>query len=418
LVVLVAILGVVVVLVSSPALRAELSLFKPYLWILAVAIGVVVALVAVINAQLEAGEPFSWYDGVSSWPPVFLRVWTTFLCAGFLIRGKIRLERNAKLLADEFGLGRAYGRFPVRLRYLRRRKLWGVASISRWPSRNALMLRDRGSSGGRTAGDRAEISATRLWRQYMFLGSFLCRTLRVAPRVIVFIVFGIATLRLLGPPSQPTRGDLAGVITLISLVCSVPLIVALTYYVVDATRLCEAFVSQLGRCPINWPPQTLARVAQDRAMRPEDVRELLGVQVVALRTRAIGVLVVYPFVALVVMLSGRLPYFDALNFPRGLAIIAGAMVLHAIAAAFLLRHAAEFARGEAITAIEKRVLSAEGGAEAERHRGCQLERVLEAIRELREGAFAHLSHHPILAALLAAPGGIGLVALIDYLAAP
>jgi hypothetical protein len=42
--------------------------------------------------------------------------------------------------------------------------------------------------------------------------------------------------------------------------------------------------------------------------------------------------------------------------------------------------------------------------------------IIDAISDRRDGAFASITHHPIIAAILLPSGGIGALAFLDQLA--
>jgi hypothetical protein len=341
-------------------------------------------------------------DGVSLWPPILLRVFAGFLCVAFLVRAKIRLQDNAALLAADFGLETTCREANQAARRLlsRHRPRKRDVSISRW----------RTESG--------RVDAIDLWRRYLLLGSWRYRLARIVPLVLLFMLFGFVVLSLSDRPYDPARGNWSAWCNKLSLVFSVPLLIGLTYYVVDATRLCEAFVSHLRRRAIVWPPEVLERFRAERELQPDDARTWLPIRVIAMRTKAIGVLVTYPFIALVPMMAARLSYFDAVSFPTGLLVIVVAVLVHAIAAAFLLRSGAEHARSAAIEELERGLVVAAGSEEGGHSRSEQIKLAISSVHDLHEGAFARLNRHPVFGALLAAPGGVGLIALIEYLASP
>jgi hypothetical protein len=139
------------------------------------------------------------------------------------------------------------------------------------------------------------------------------------------------------------------------------------------------------------------------------------VSLIARRTAKVGELIYYPFLVLFLMIVSRISYFDDWDWPPALVLVLGANAAYAITCALSLRGAAERARRKALDRLQdyQHDYAAAAGqatkADASR-------RTADEVREMREGAFALLSRHPILGAVLLPSGGIGIWALVEFLA--
>jgi hypothetical protein len=78
----------------------------------------------------------------------------------------------------------------------------------------------------------------------------------------------------------------------------------------------------------------------------------------------------------------------------------------------VLRREAESARAAALSEVSRRLVAAKGDADGG-SRAAQLEAMMKNIETIREGAFAPITHQPLVKALLIFMSASGL-ALLEY----
>lgn len=369
------------------------------------------------------GEPFELWEGISIWPTETVRLLAMFVAVLFLVFGWDRLVENAREIAARFGLpapaetprvetvpdGRSDDPNPVRQA--------GLALASWLRMRRSISICGWRSEQGDEPGDPVQVGD--LWREYLWRGQLHNRLTRCLPHAAVYIAFGVVVIRLLGAPHLPYRGDTAFVTDRIVLYASISAVMVLTFFVVDATRLCRRFIDLLSNTPTDWngaAPTNLINGNSD--LEAEDMGELLDAELIASRTEVVGKLILYPFIVLFILLIARNGFFDNWDWPLSLILIFGGAATYALLCAVILRHAAEKARLRIVRRLRLRAYRAAGGNGDQEAPGRteQLRMLLEEIEGLRRGAFAPWSKHPIVKALLLPFGGIGAVVLLDLLA--
>jgi len=143
--------------------------------------------------------------------------------------------------------------------------------------------------------------------------------------------------------------------------------------------------------------------------------EYLDIDLIATRTEVVGGLIYYPFVLITLMIVSRISLFDNWTWPAGLFIVIAGNGGYAAWSAWMLRRAAEDARQRALKNLNDILIArtAEGDA-----KGAVAETARETIAMIKaeeRGAFAAISRHPLIGALLLPSGGAGIWALTQYL---
>jgi hypothetical protein len=176
---------------------------------------------------------------------------------------------------------------------------------------------------------------------------------------------------------------------------------ALIFFVVDETRLCEQFIRRLTElCSGNRRPE-----AETRLIR-------FSIDLIAERTKVVGRLIDYPFIVLLILIVGRMRLFDNWDVPLGLVLLWGLSASYAIVCAFLLGRAAEHSRQ---AAIKRLTITRDEAREAGKTDDVeQISRVMDEISGESAGAFAPWTQHPIFRAVLFPTSGFGLASLFEY----
>jgi hypothetical protein len=373
------------------------------------------------KATVPGVEPFYLLEGVSIWPTQILRQITTVLACGFMIfmvydvrRSNTRLEKRNPLLCPA-GSVPAFESLAEQLRHCARwfwfarrptglRKFWESASVNYWV--HTLAARSNDST------QHIDVTPAEVWTRYRQLGHAPVRLLRIgtsfASLVALYLLIWIVASDDVN--SVPARAGLLKISAFdywrsaffanaiaISLCAAVALLCV--SFVIDATRLCTAFV--------RW--WTMACTHGKTLLSPADITS--AIQVVGERTGAVAKFVVYPFCIMSVLVVSRSGYFDDWGFPISFAVIMFMVGVHALAAAWSLRRLCERMRSELIKHIRLRLIAP--GPDDKVAPGAW-DNTLTFIADYRAGAFSEWFRNPLLRALLLPAGGAGIVtALLD-----
>ncbi|MDN5936580.1 MAG: hypothetical protein L0H75_10495, partial [Nitrosospira sp.] len=314
------------------------------------------------------------------------------------------------------------------------------------------------------------VDASDLWRACTayggMYGGIKVVAARVCLQVFVALVAGILLLQLLGFPFTPCRGPDCFTAAEYTMGLSVTALLFLIFYVIDATRICRAWVDCIAEKKIRWPNGRQTRIAREQGQgivratthpveeNPDYLTEWLGIELIAERTRVLGNIIYFPFIIMVLLGIARHTYFDNWDFPVALIVLfvlTGGLVF---SNAFGLRQSAATAKRKAIERLkvqligladhepdeqkQKRQRLRQSAATAkrkaiERLKGKligladhepdeqkqkrQIEWAINKINDNHQGAFLPFPQHPIFGAAIALPsGGYGLVLLFEYLA--
>ena len=427
--------------------------------VLAFTLAPVILLVAGASWDLaNGGEPLSFLQGVSIWPSEALRLLGGLAAVAFLVIGHRRLRRERMEIERDFGL-QPDGQWPTDgepresatsvepEQQPRGESVGSQAAPIESGGRASGTVPDPAGCGsdlhdGSTANSPLS-SPAEIWRHYIARCRVLprwlvpkdlrdCLTERCAPgwdhhsvttrltiQVVLFFLLALTLLVALGFPNRPVRSDLAWQIDFGVIVLVLIPFLALLFYVIDATRQTLILAGELAG-PVRWPPETLARLGLGRwswtpeggAAYPGDV-DWLDVRLIARVSRAVGDLVWYPVLVLIVLALGRHPMFDSLDMPPALAILMAVVLLCVVACAWVLRRAAERVRSMALRNLGQARLraQAEAGGQA-----CiaQLDTLLKWVADERDGAFRPFSQQPVVQALLTLLSSVSGLALIEY----
>ncbi len=358
-------------------------------------------------------EPFVLLEGISIWPSILLRLLAGILAIAFLIQMHRDSDKTVTTIRffpeqkpEEFRLA------PLLPRILSRRhasahltnvkKIWNKEiSLYTWRS----PLAETGNK---------RVDAIRLWREYNYRSALSRRILRILPPFLLYLLFAVAVMNAFGFPHIPYRGAMSLRLHWVVLLSSVLLFVWLLFYIVDSIRLCTRWIVQLSKDPTEWPEATLQEHRDRLRLPPECLAEWLDIQIIRERTERVAKRIYYPFIILLIMVSGWNPWFDNWQVPLGLAVIITVITLYALSCAVILRNAAEKSRTAAIEQLTPQLIRAQG--DGNKDLAEQIETVIGEIRELRDGAYAPYAQQPFVRAVLYLLGGTGGLAVLQYLA--
>ncbi|ULA65168.1 MAG: conserved membrane protein of unknown function [Nitrospira sp.] len=362
-----------------------------------VAIGLVLSMCLLLGlfwlamGDRSAGEPFTATDGVSVWPTAVLRLCAFLLCLFFLIHSWRLLRENELELSRRFQF--RHSQIPLSI------PNGSPVGIHRWHAQPA-----------------SDAEAALLWEEYVFLGSWRERLVRIVPQSLCYVAFGALLMMLFGFPVMPCRGAVCFTINYVVLGVSILAMTLLMFYVVDATRLCRRLITIMVGTTIGWPDPLLAREAAKWGVDQAYVQEWLMVKLIGKRTAVISAMIYYPFAVLFLMAVARHSYFDRWDFPIGLVAVFGLSAAYAFGNGVFLRRSAEQAKRAAVAQLKSRLHDFSGQWIMKKDQRVQIERMAELIEQYQDGAFLPVTRHPLFGAIALPAGGTGLVLLLEYLA--
>ena len=346
------------------------------------------------------GEPFTIWEGTSTWPGEALRLVAFGLSVFFIGRVLHDLEQNRQEICEEFALPDPPASPRGQNRWKRFWKMLGLWRVFDWAPELI---------GGYYDG-------TKLWQDYQIRGQKGLRILRSLLFLALYMVFGISLSELAGgQPFVPTRGVLAQVIDVVVLLTSVLAFLMLNFLIVDATRLCRRFVLHLID-ETKWPEETQRRfTAQNHGSLREDFDPWIDIQLIARLTVVVSRFVYYPFIVLSLLILARSRYFDAWDWPLFLVVIFVLNATWAFSSAWLLWKTAKQARTATLATLRKGRDVLQASEDKNKLRIAHFEKLIKDVEEIREGAFRPAYENPALKAALIPFTGGGLTLLLEFL---
>ncbi len=402
---------------------------------------------ALANIFSSVGKPFTLLRGVSLWPTEIIRIFSGCLALVFLFKAR------RDLLANKTSLNRDYNlRGPLAKPYIR--FLWerergqpmtqGLEKVREWFQWTAPIRERLESSPEKSDLKHAYdmltlkyqwwISIARwdhdvedaqqnplpgkaLGRRYNLLDYWPHRMLRALLPTIFYMLLAGSIFNLFPQPFVPYRGPLGRELDHAALIFSTALQTFLIFFVVDASCLCRRLIDYLAKYPVKAYSPSTKRAAKNvnSASHADCLAECKTIQLIGSRSEAVGKLVFYPFAILFLTILSRSSWFDRWDWPRSILLITALNSCFAIWAVWQLRGAAERARKAVLDRLNERLLEAlaspNPNPSPEYIRG-----LIEQVESCQDGAFAPISQHPAIKAVLLAASGIGLQPVLEYLA--
>ena len=389
-----------------------------------------------------AQEPFSWIEGVSIWPTEIIRLFAIFLSLGFFIRLRKQLMANRDEIATEFCLGepeeahKPGGQLPwwhkwwlirsCQYQTLRHwlaicpsRMLDSVKMLSETNLWHAIKRITRAyledaSYCWKVNNEKGRVSMDELWAEYLRRGACIHRILRLLPYATLMTCIFLVVW----PSMQfrPIRGVLSQRIDLVILAVTLIFFLFLTFFVFDSTQLCRRLITLIMlKGQAHWSSKSMAQFGRKLGRMEDELQDLMFVLLIGKRTEAVGKLIFYPFIILVLVLVARSHYFDNWSAPLGFsALIISLILFYTWSCAISLRLQAERTKKSIVNRLSKKLIEA-FAADPHQERVEQIDFVLKEIIATRSGAFAPLLQQPVVQALLVPFGSIGGLQLLDIL---
>jgi hypothetical protein len=367
-----------------------------------------------VDHYRQKGEPFSLVTGVSIWPGEALRLIAAILSACFILKSLSDLKKSERELRRWFKL-----KYPDKLgksgvSYKKWRDTMGSSKQLSQSNRRTWWRyrRDRiGIRSWETGKGKYQVDAQQLWREYRDRGTLCNRFHRLIPMSLTYFALGIALIAIPGFPNRPYRGNVSSLVDFGLLFLSVSSMIILIFFVVDATRLSLRLIRNLKEPTTRWSAKLVKRFKGKGNKRADGLAEWLDIRFIASHTQAVGKLIYYPFIVLLVMFAARNRYFDNWDFPISLIIIFLVNSTYALVGAMMLRREAEKARRVAMDRLQEKLVKAT--ADCDDCRSKHLETMIEEIRFIRRGAFSPFTENPVVRIVFAS-GGVGLLTLLRF----
>jgi len=400
----------------------SLSNFARFGWIAPAAMLLVLLLAVMDNQASGEGEPFSWTDGVSAWPSQFIRLVTVALAIAFILRGEEDLRRNQLELSRRFML--PDGAKAKRVKRISGRLHFAAGVAYRWLGRrahrakriikaSALYFLSPGTSDWLHFG--IGVRATDLWLEYRWLGHPAQRAKRIISMfalyflsiIFLFIAFGEM-------PPMPIRGAICHAVNVFLLGGAVITTTLLSFFVVDATRLCQRFIQNLSNAPTVYPPATLRKFCGGiEPAADDDLKEWLDMQIIAGRSAEVSKLIYYPFITLLLLIAARAGYWDDWVWPPLLILVFVLNAAWAVSNAVVLQRSAKQAKARALESVRQKLCQLPEKGSAARIK--RLNKIQKDISAMNSGVFAGYLNNPILGALSLPVMGTIIALAIEFL---
>lgn len=419
--------------------RKAVRLFSPMRWDLsgfgvklAAIVSIMFVAFAIYDHYQQGGERFLLAAGVSIWPGETLRLIALILSVFFLAKSYQDLQKKEQELDKDFSLDTIHTLQPISFTKWRKSKHGSDCSKNRLIS--WLSYRRWISIHGWDTGED-DVDAQELWEGYLIRGTRGKRAWRIMRISIVYILFVAILMFILGSrPNVPYRGNIGRTVDLALLISSIFSMIILIFLVVDATKLSLKLVRSLKTPVTVWPEKLLNSLKKEENSKqpgaktvrdPESsdnsldhvydkaLAEWLDIKFIASHTEAVGKLIYYPFIILLIMFVARSRYFDNWNFPISLIIIFLLNSTCALCCGWMLRREAEKTRNIALERIGKELVKAT--AACDECRSKHLETMIGQIKSMRQGAYSSFAENPVLHAILIPSGGISLLTLLRFL---
>lgn len=261
--------------------------------------------------RLPDEEPIAFWEGISAWPSIALRMLAVILGLWFLSVLRDDATTNARTVTRDWNL-------------LDAAQAASALRTSKAGMREATTIGWTGAEARREADASPTLTfGTALWKQYLQRGRFRARIARVLALTVLFAMLVLPFVPAIWQTSQApfaVRGDIARELHRIAFLASFAVATIVTLAVWDVSNLCQRFIALVAIDPRassndesarTWPQASLDCVRSSLGLRGDAADAYLTVRVVADRTRWVAGTIYYPFVLIVLLLVAGASGFDA-----------------------------------------------------------------------------------------------------------
>ena len=245
------------------------------------------------QTSVTLGEPFAWFDGLSIWPGVAIRIFAIILAIHFALRSYCEVRRSNQEIRDRFSLlsdDHNHGASNDEPNQFWSQSLlpWKVDMTLEKGARPQEVpgpgeASDRGGKASSevkpapaaAAALNREISfdARKMWRQYIRRGWWGYRLVRVGVWMLLYVIASFFALAAFdsGFPPEPTRGEFAKLFDQISMLAVSVASIFLTLFIVDALWLNTSFIRVFTRGMTIWPSEVIQRSGRKDVLEEREI---------------------------------------------------------------------------------------------------------------------------------------------------
>ena len=383
---------------------------KQQWWVIACfGVGVLVALAAGIDTTRSNGEVFHVMSGTSIWPSILLRGFGLALTLLLIARCWWVLETNWTRIVSEFNLDCDNTNLLLQPSD-GPPKAWSIARRLLAP-----IIGERDDFYAAFNHDSKGIVAARVLRQYRNEDGREFTIMRCRTRWFLYLAVAILSWTVMENAVEPFRGSISYWTNELLNFLYPLAYAALVIYVAYATQLVTRLVDLLTTLPTKWPVSTLKTFNHSEGTPGfPNLDEFIDIKFIAARSEAVGQMIYYPFISLLILILARNPWFDRWQWSLPIIALFSIHALYAIGCAIMLRWAAEEARKKALESLQEKLLIAEASNSSTAPK-IQLEHIIDHVKNCQQGAFASFSSQPWITAALLPAGGAGLLNLLHWL---
>ncbi|MBP6057126.1 MAG: ABC transporter ATP-binding protein [Nitrosomonas sp.] len=256
---------------------------------------------------------------------------------------------------------------------------------------------------------------TDIWSEYLELRRFNHCGKKVGCMLGLFSIF-VIPLILAGfsIPEAPFRGVTSYYMSTFFLFLAVATYLILTLVIAEITRLTSRFIKELTSCNIDWPPKTI-NAYKKYGLPTDAVRNKILMDFIHQQANAINNFIYYPFIILFLLILSRSYFFDNWQISPLLLFIFIFTALITLGSAIRLRKSSEDARKHILDKLDQS-LTGNQIRTNDSERSVQIKSLINDIKDLKDGVFQPLSHHPIVLSWLIPFSSIAGVSLFEYFA--
>lgn len=349
----------------------------------------VVGIVYSILLSIGKDEPFYLWNGISIWPSNLLVFFALIISFWLYRHSRDQLEGSDQKLEADFNLELNDKDKPIQ---------------TGWP----LTVH-----GWENKIDGEHIQVNQLWLDYKNYGNRSARFARTAINTFIFTLFGMTAVMLSGGLPVPARGNSFYIDVFLEMTC-VLVVVFLIMWVVDAARLFSKFIEHLAyNKESNWSEECVKRWGL--GWPKEHVMYWIDLQFVAQHTKAMEKFIWYPVPPLLLTGLARSSFFDNWTFSAGLLASVAVLLLYLFSIAFFLQYGANDMRAKAVRQLGGELMELHGKCGSNENEITKLEKMIDEIKRIDEGAFTPFMRQPMVQALLTfLSGSGGLIVLMDH----
>lgn len=359
---------------------------------------VVVSLIALIGigelVLQDNREPFRWFEGISVWPNLIIRLIGLLIIGYFAIHFYLKLKYAKENLSKEFFDSYSMSEEGLPISESKESLLEGAVE----------------------------------WQSYRRTES-IGKRINIVLLALLACILSWPIIEFLGGIHFPYRGEIVLFLNNFLLIFQYFILWILVFWFGFEAIICSSLAGNMSSNHFKWPTKILAKLQSDTGVSQEYLDRYAQFRLFAKLTESIDRLIYLPFGMMLIVVLGRSKIFDQLGISFSLALIFLLIAVFLLYIMYNLRISSEKLRENILKFYELKKLAiefSEGNKESLQENVQfskekndiaikQIERVMKLISDTRIGIFASFRHQPALAAGLLPLGGVGGVQLIEYL---